>query len=133
MNNVRLVSDRSPDGHGEDYNRDHITEPTAVQRRGHLSTNERGQEMVSDSGGDNAADDGPRPLESGREDNRPPLSLVADLGERNHDSGGEQGFHEPLSRGQAAKEFNGHRVTRPTPQPVRTEGTGGGEGCVSKG
>src|SRR3546814_2751813 len=75
--------------------------------------------MVSDSGGENADDDGPRPLESGREDNRQQLSLVADLGERNHDSGCEQGFHEHLSRGQAAQESNGHRVRRPTRAKMR--------------
>src|SRR3546814_13056349 len=71
-----------------------LTEPTAVQERGHLSTKERGQEMVSDSGGENAADDGPRPLEAGRENNRQQLSLVDDLGESNHGSGREQGFYE---------------------------------------
>src|SRR3546814_10686828 len=114
MNNVRLVSDRSPDGHGEDYNRDHITEPTAVQERGHLSTNERGQEMVSDSGGENAADDGPRPLESGRPDTRQQLNHVPGLGALNNDSGCEQGFPEHLSRGQAAQESNRLPVRRTT-------------------
>src|SRR3546814_12259405 len=76
-----------------------LTEPTAVQERGHLSTKERGQEMVSDSGGENAADDGPRPLEAGRENNRQQLSLVADLGEHNHGSGREQGVYKMKPRG----------------------------------
>src|SRR3546814_12486893 len=87
-----------------------LTEPTAVQERGHLSTKERGQEMVSDSGGENAADDGPRPLEAGRENNRQQLSLVADLGERNHGSGSEKGFYEMNTRvGPASRKKIGGR------------------------
>src|SRR3546814_15401710 len=71
--------------------------------------------MVSDSGGENAADDGPRPLESGREDNRQQLSLVADLGERNHDSGCEQGFHEQFISGSGGARIQ--RASRPPPNP----------------
>jgi hypothetical protein len=90
---VELVRDQHPARHREEGQAQRPAQRRRADESGQPAAQRAGGGMVEHGRGEDAPDDGPGPLEAGREHEGEELGLVADLGEGHQAGGNQESLH----------------------------------------
>jgi hypothetical protein len=100
---VELVRLERPCGNGQKRTRDHPAQCVHWQRRAYPFAPQSRERMIEQRCDKYSADDGQRFSKARRKQQGEQLGLVADLGDRNDYSRGEEGFHAELRAGRPSR------------------------------